>query len=116
MVTSPRRSSVSSWNSVFLSATVACLSAAACTAIEASPTASRTSALTTADGGTGTPLQQLQTNYVDLRFGMFLHFGILTYTGKWAQANLDINRAPSRRLRALAERGEHLQRRPYLLA
>jgi hypothetical protein len=36
-------------------------------------------------------LEQLQRNYIDLRFGMFIHFGILTYTGTWSQANLDIN-------------------------
>jgi alpha-L-fucosidase len=50
-------------------------------------------------GGTGgagastetpAPLEDLQRAFVDLRFGMFLHFGILTYTGSWAQANLDI--------------------------
>ncbi len=35
-------------------------------------------------------LQQLQSDYVDLRFGMFIHFGILTYTGTWSEANLDI--------------------------
>jgi len=27
------------------------------------------------------PLVGLQRDFVDLRFGMFLHFGILTYTG-----------------------------------
>ncbi len=45
------------------------------------------------DGGTTPPkpLQQLQSEYIDLRFGMFLHFGILTYTGSWAQANLPID-------------------------
>ena len=37
-----------------------------------------------------TPLEDLQRRFVDLRFGMFLHFGILTYTGAWAQPNLDI--------------------------
>jgi hypothetical protein len=37
------------------------------------------------------PLAQLQKEYVDLRFGMFLHFGILTYTGTWAQPNLPID-------------------------
>ncbi|HVY25633.1 MAG TPA: alpha-L-fucosidase [Polyangiaceae bacterium] len=48
-------------------------------------------------GGTGgsvaatKSLDQLQRDYVDLRFGMFLHFGVLTYTGSWAQANLDIS-------------------------
>jgi alpha-L-fucosidase len=36
------------------------------------------------------PLEDLQRSFVDLRFGMFLHFGILTYTGSWAQPNLDI--------------------------
>ncbi len=51
------------------------------------------------------PLQQLQSDYVDMRFGMFMHFGILTFcgsqpgdpcTGRWAQANLAIeNFAPS---------------------
>ena len=37
------------------------------------------------------PLEDLQRSFVDLRFGMFLHFGILTYTGSWAQPNLDIS-------------------------
>ncbi len=36
------------------------------------------------------PLAELQREFVDLRFGMFIHFGILTYTGTWSQANLDI--------------------------
>jgi len=36
------------------------------------------------------PLEALQREFVDLRFGMFIHFGILTYTGSWSQANLDI--------------------------
>jgi alpha-L-fucosidase len=36
------------------------------------------------------PLEDVQRAYVDLRFGMFLHFGILTYTGSWSQPNLDI--------------------------
>ena len=34
-------------------------------------------------------LEELQREFVDLRFGMFIHFGLLTYTGTWAQANLD---------------------------
>src|SRR5215831_7037125 len=42
-------------------------------------------------GATATPLETLQRNYVDLRFGMFIHFGILTYTGMWSQANLPID-------------------------
>jgi alpha-L-fucosidase len=37
------------------------------------------------------PLEDLQRAYVDLRFGMFIHFGILTYTGSWAQGNLPID-------------------------
>ena len=35
-------------------------------------------------------LEDLQRAYVELRFGMFIHFGILTYTGAWAQGNLPI--------------------------
>lgn len=42
-------------------------------------------------GSSGKTLEQLQRDYVDLRFGMFIHFGVLTYTGSWAQANLDIS-------------------------
>jgi alpha-L-fucosidase len=41
-------------------------------------------------GAAPMPIEQLQQNLVDLRFGMFLHFGILTYTGTWSQANLPI--------------------------
>ncbi len=43
-------------------------------------------------GGPAKPLQQLQRAFVDLRFGMFIHFGILTYTGSWSKPNLDIDR------------------------
>jgi alpha-L-fucosidase len=44
-----------------------------------------------ADAGANTePLEDLQRAFVELRFGMFIHFGILTYTGSWAQPNLDI--------------------------
>ncbi|HVT08187.1 MAG TPA: alpha-L-fucosidase, partial [Polyangia bacterium] len=56
-------------------------------------------------GGGGKTLQQLQSDYVDMRFGMFMHFGILTFcgsqpgdpcAGSWAQGNLPIqNFAPS---------------------
>lgn len=42
-------------------------------------------------GNGGKPLEQLQRDYVDLRFGMFIHFGVLTYTGSWAKPNLDIS-------------------------
>jgi alpha-L-fucosidase len=69
---------------------VASFWAAACSN-ESSPASAVTVTAALTDGGTGTPLQQLQSDYVDLRFGMFLHFGILTYTGRWAQANLPIN-------------------------
>jgi len=44
----------------------------------------------TGDAGAGSHLEDLQRAFVELRFGMFLHFGILTYTGSWAQPNLDI--------------------------
>jgi hypothetical protein len=50
-------------------------------------------------GGTGggayvpSALEQTQRAHVDLRFGMFIHFGILTYTGSWSEANLDISRS-----------------------
>ena len=37
------------------------------------------------------PLETLQREFVELRFGMFIHFGILTYTGSWSQANLAIS-------------------------
>jgi alpha-L-fucosidase len=40
----------------------------------------------------GKSLEELQRDFVDLRFGMFIHFGILTYTGTWAQKNLDITK------------------------
>ena len=44
-----------------------------------------------AAGGAGAkPLAELQRDFVELRFGMFLHFGILTYTGAWSKPNLDI--------------------------
>jgi alpha-L-fucosidase len=57
-------------------------------------------------GGSGVKtLQQLQSDYVDMRFGMFMHFSILTFcgsqpgdpcAGSWGQANLAINNfAPS---------------------
>ena len=56
-------------------------------------------------GSAGKSLQQLQSDYVDMRFGMFMHFSILTFCGSqpgdpckgsWAQANLAIsNFAPS---------------------
>jgi alpha-L-fucosidase len=38
----------------------------------------------------GRPLEELQREFVELRFGMFIHFGILTYAGTWGQGNLDI--------------------------
>jgi alpha-L-fucosidase len=42
-------------------------------------------------GAPGRPLEELQREYIELRFGMFIHFGILTYTGEWAEPNLDID-------------------------
>ena len=44
-----------------------------------------------AGGRAAVALEDLQRAYVDLRFGMFIHFGILTYTGSWAQGNLPID-------------------------
>jgi alpha-L-fucosidase len=50
---------------------------------------------TVAESGAGPasaqPLERLQREFVDLRFGMFIHFGILTYTGKWGQGHLDVS-------------------------
>jgi alpha-L-fucosidase len=37
-------------------------------------------------------LEENQRAFIDLRYGMFLHFGILTYTGSWSQKNLDISK------------------------
>ncbi len=37
-------------------------------------------------------LETIQRDFVELRYGMFIHFGILTYTGVWSQANLDITK------------------------
>ena len=42
------------------------------------------------EAGSPPSLEDLQRAYIDLRFGMLIHFGILTYTGNWADANLDI--------------------------
>jgi len=50
-----------------------------------------TGTLPATDGGSGRTWQQIQSDFIDWRFGMFLHFGILTFTGSWAQANLPIN-------------------------
>jgi alpha-L-fucosidase len=59
------------------------------------------------DASSGKTLDRLQRDFVDLRFGMFLHFGILTFCGAqpgdpcpgtWAQSNLAItNFRPSDR-------------------
>ena len=43
------------------------------------------------DGGTGRSWHQIQSDFIDLRFGMFICLGILTYTGSWGQPNLPIN-------------------------
>jgi alpha-L-fucosidase len=45
---------------------------------------------TDAAAASPSPLEQAQRAFIELRFGMFIHFGILTYTGMWAQPNLDI--------------------------
>jgi alpha-L-fucosidase len=36
-------------------------------------------------------LDDLKRSFLQLQFGIWHHFGILTYTGSWAQANLPIN-------------------------
>ncbi len=36
-------------------------------------------------------LDDLKRSFLGMQFGMFHHFGILTYTGSWAEANLPIN-------------------------
>jgi alpha-L-fucosidase len=52
-------------------------------------------------GSAAKTLQQLQSDYVDFRFGMFMHFSILTFCGSqpgdpcpgsWATPNLDITK------------------------
>jgi alpha-L-fucosidase len=45
----------------------------------------------TVDAGPAPNLEDLQRAYVDLRFGMLLHFGIVTYTGNWSAPNLPID-------------------------
>lgn len=62
----------------------ALLSSAACTRRAPPPSAGKQT-MTAAKS-----LEQLQREFVDLRFGMFIHFGILTFTGKWSEPNLDI--------------------------
>src|SRR5450432_224703 len=46
-------------------------------------------------GGSGedptVALDNLKRSFLQLQFGIWHHFGILTYTGSWAQANLPIN-------------------------
>jgi alpha-L-fucosidase len=37
-------------------------------------------------------LDDLKRAFTQLQFGMFHHFGILTYTGSWAEGNLDITK------------------------
>jgi alpha-L-fucosidase len=44
-----------------------------------------------AGGAPDSALEDAQRAFIELRFGMFIHFGILTYTGMWAEPNLDIS-------------------------
>lgn len=37
-------------------------------------------------------LDDLKRSFTQLQFGLFHHFGILTYTGSWAEGNLDITK------------------------
>ena len=45
-------------------------------------------------------LEDLQRAFVDARFGMFIHFGILTFTGHWAEGHLDLDQFNPKRLDA----------------
>jgi len=47
-------------------------------------------ASTSPDSGTGRTWQQIQSDFIDMRFGMFICLGILTYTGSWGTPNLPI--------------------------
>ena len=49
---------------------------------------------------TAARLEDLQRAFVDARFGMFIHFGILTFTGHWAEAHLDIDQFDPKQLDA----------------
>ena len=51
---------------------------------------------------TSSRLADLQRDFVEARFGMFIHFGILTFTGHWAEGHLDLDQFNPK----------HLQRRP----
>jgi alpha-L-fucosidase len=42
--------------------------------------------------GSSSSLEDRQRAFVDLRFGMFIHFGLLTFTGHWAEPHLDLDR------------------------
>ena len=55
------------------------------------PSSADSGTLPSPDGGTGRSWQQIQSDFIDLRFGMFICLGILTYTGSWGQPNLPIN-------------------------
>ena len=52
------------------------------------PSSADASTLPSPDGGTGRTWQQIQSDFIDLRFGMFICLGILTYTGSWGQPDL----------------------------
>lgn len=54
-------------------------------------TGAATGAAGGAGGERGSSLEELQQAFVDLRFGMFIHFGILTYTGEWSDPDLPID-------------------------
>jgi alpha-L-fucosidase len=55
------------------------------------PSSADAGTLLSPDGGTGRTWQQIQSDFIDWRFGMFICLGILTYTGSWGQPNLPIN-------------------------
>jgi alpha-L-fucosidase len=75
---------------VGVSACTPCLEPSAPRNVPAAP-GSRTNAELGADAKVARTrsIEDLQRDFVDLRFGMFIHFGLLTYTGSWGQGNLD---------------------------
>jgi hypothetical protein len=51
------------------------------------PSSADSGTLPSPDGGTGRSWQQIQSDFIDLRFGMFICLGILTYTGSSRSIN-----------------------------
>jgi alpha-L-fucosidase len=69
---------------------IALLASSGCAHFAPPQAQSGTTTVSSAGTVSAKPLEQLQREFVELRFGMFIHFGILTYTGKWGDGNLEI--------------------------